>query len=88
MKPDFTDDDREYATKLYNRLKRQYGKGLNSRQLSKEMGIPLQSASATMNGLGFRTIGGKKDPRYPLEAVIPAMTLKHHKRMKELKERI
>lgn len=86
-KPDLTADDRKYAAALHKRLIRQYGMGMNSRQLATELCTTTKAAASVMNRFGFRQFVPHKDTRYSTDDVTAVMTYRHHKRMKEIKER-
>lgn len=86
-KPDLTADDRKYAAKLHKRLVQQYGVGMNSRQLATELCTTTKAAASVMNRFGFRQFVPKKDRRYSVDDVCALMTYRHHKRMKQIKER-
>ena len=88
MKPTLTADDRRYAAKLHKRLVQQYGVGMNSRQLAAELCVTTKGAASMMNRFGFRQFVPKKDNRYSVDDVCALMTYRHHKRMREIKERI
>lgn len=88
MKPTLTKDDRRYAAQLHKRLVRQYGVGMNSRQLAAELCTTTKNAANTMNHYGFRQFVPKKDNRYSTDDVCALMTLRYHKRKGEIKDRL
>ena len=84
-KPRFTADDEKYAKKTSKRLGDLYGTSMNARQVAAEMCMTTNSVSKTMRRHGFRVYDPVRDRRYSTDEVVALMTLRHHKRMVELK---
>lgn len=81
-KKDFTPADYRYARYTYNRLRHEYGNGLTSNQLGKEIDLPPHRASQRINHWGFRQY---KMGRYHVDDVTAFMTRWHRDKLDKLK---
>lgn len=82
MKPTFTQADYRYARYIYNRLKHEYGKGLTSSQLGREIKLDPTTASQKINNKGFRQY---KPGRYHVDDVTAFLTRWHRDEIDKIK---
>ena len=82
MKPTFTKADYRYARYTYNRLKGEYGNGLTSSQLAKEIKTSPTCASRKINNKGFRQY---KPGRYHVDDVTAFLTRWHRDEIDKIK---